>query len=617
MWKDRFEVKRLLLPLLLLGLLGGCSHPESDCALVGECGIELPDVLPPACEPDSTEPCYEGPAATEGVGLCRGGTRRCLADGSAFGACEGATLPTDETCDTPEDDDCDGATNEEGDGCVCAPNASVPCFDGLATQLGVGECLAGTTTCNALGTALGETCEGQVLPADEVCLDEGDHDEDCDGLACGALAWAKLGNGPLDDTTYAVGFGPDGSIAATGFFHSSIGWGASPSMTQALGHQLFVSKLDSSGVEQWTVVSNDVFQSVDPMTGYDVAVDGAGRVAVVGSFTGSDADVLGETLTSGGGEDAFALLLDASGAVEWLVGFGDAKDQRGLRVAFDSSGDVVVAGEFAGTMMGLTAAVNPDLFVAKLSGQQGDVLWSRRFGAAMADEVLGALDVAADGSIALGGGYTTGFSIGSTALTAHGSFDAFAAKLDGDGNPLWALGFGDGSISLVTGLAFDANGDLATTGAFQGSLNLPGFVATSQGKEDVFVARLAGATGGTLGARVFGDGESQFPFALAGDDAGRLALTGRFGGTLITGFGAPLVATGPFDAFLLTLESDLSTRYAMAFGGSTSELGYDVQLSPSGDAIALGGTTADELSTRLGTLPGHGGYDAFIAKVSP
>jgi hypothetical protein len=613
-------VKRLLLPFLILGLpglLGGCSHPESDCALVGECGIELPAVLPPACEPGSTEPCYDGPASTEGVGLCRGGTRRCLDDGSAFGACEGATLPTEETCDTPDDDDCDGSSNEEGDGCVCTPNASVACFDGLETQLGVGECLAGTTTCNALGTAVGETCEGQVLPADEVCLDGDDRDEDCDGLACGALAWAKLGNGPTDDTTYGVAFGPDGSIVATGFFNLSMGWGANPTNTQGLGSQLFVSKLDPSGAELWTVVSNDVFQSFDLMTGYDVAVDGAGRVAVVGSFAGTGADVLGATLANGGGEDAFALLLDASGAVEWLVGFGDDKDQRGLRVAFDPSGDVVVAGEFAGTMMGLTAAVNPDVFVAKLSGQQGDTLWSRRFGAAMADELLAALDVAADGSIALGGGYTTGFSIGSTALTAHGSFDAFVTKLDGDGNPLWALGFGDANISLVTGVAFDGSGDLTVTGAFQGSLGLPGFVATSQGKEDLFVARLAGATGGTLTARVFGDAESQFPFAISADVSGHVALTGRFGGTLITGFGAPLVAIGSFDAFLLTLESDLTTRYAVAFGGGTSELGYDVRFSPNGDAIALGGTTSDELTTRSGTLPGHGGYDAFIAKVIP
>src|SRR5262245_27128126 len=60
---------------------------------------------------------------------------------------------------------------------ICTPGSFVACYSGPAATLNVGRCHAGASHCNAAGTAF-EGCDGQVLPAAEVC-DAADNN--CDG----------------------------------------------------------------------------------------------------------------------------------------------------------------------------------------------------------------------------------------------------------------------------------------------------------------------------------------------------------------------------------------------------------------------------------------------------
>ncbi len=59
-----------------------------------------------------SEPCYDGPAGTEGEGRCRGGNRICTA--GSWGPCVGDILPATESCGNAVDDDCDGSVDEDG-----------------------------------------------------------------------------------------------------------------------------------------------------------------------------------------------------------------------------------------------------------------------------------------------------------------------------------------------------------------------------------------------------------------------------------------------------------------------------------------------------------------------
>jgi hypothetical protein len=153
----------------------GCSQ-DSDCPSGLEC---QKDGTCRVCEPDSTSACYSGPTETRGKGICKDGTRKCIANGLAWSVCDGETLPGVEACPAPEDEDCDGLVNEPGSaGCECQPGETISCYDGPDKTAGVGACKAGTRTCEPSGLGFGP-CLGMVTPKPDVCTDE--LDNDCNG----------------------------------------------------------------------------------------------------------------------------------------------------------------------------------------------------------------------------------------------------------------------------------------------------------------------------------------------------------------------------------------------------------------------------------------------------
>ena len=176
-----------------------------DCALAGDenCDGQVNEAAAGClCEAGATQPCYGGPAGTQGVGPCTGGTQTCNSDGKGWGSCAGEVLPQPETCFDDVDNDCNGQVNEGGVGCVCTPNATDACYSGPPSTLGVGVCIGGIKTCNAIGTAWG-SCIGEVLPEPESCLTA--EDDNCNaqvneggaGCVCAPGSTATCYTGPV------------------------------------------------------------------------------------------------------------------------------------------------------------------------------------------------------------------------------------------------------------------------------------------------------------------------------------------------------------------------------------------------------------------------------------
>jgi hypothetical protein len=173
-----------------------------------------------------TQPCYSGPPGTQGIGLCKAGTRTCSA--GIWSTCAGEVVPTAEICDG-KDNNCDSKIDEtfanlgqscavgtgeckatgvyqcktNGSGTECSAKSGTPtdeicdnkdndcdgktdedafgnplpqsCYTGPPGTLGVGLCKAGNQTCS---TGTWSACLGQVTPVAELCDGK---DNNCNG----------------------------------------------------------------------------------------------------------------------------------------------------------------------------------------------------------------------------------------------------------------------------------------------------------------------------------------------------------------------------------------------------------------------------------------------------
>ncbi|WP_249039713.1 Kelch repeat-containing protein, partial [Archangium gephyra] len=197
------------------------QRERCDNALDDDCDGEVNESCAPVCLEGEERRCYEGPEGSDGVGLCAGGVQKCVARGTAWGACEGQVLPREEDCSKPGDEDCDGVA------CQCWPGQEEKCeYGGPAGTEGVGACRASMRTCNDSGTEW-EACTGEVTPLpEELCTTPGD--DDCDGVenegtVCVCVPHSSQGCYSGPEGTQGVGQCHAGTQQCNA---SGTGWGA-------------------------------------------------------------------------------------------------------------------------------------------------------------------------------------------------------------------------------------------------------------------------------------------------------------------------------------------------------------------------------------------------------
>ena len=120
-------------------------------------------------------------------------------------------------------------------------------------------------------------------------------------------------------------------------------------------------------------------------------------------------------------------------------------------------------------------------------------------------------------------------------LTSAGSSDIFVSKLDSAGNFLWARAMGGTEEDEANGVAVDAAGNVYSVGEFEDTADFdPGvgvFNLTSAGSFDIFVSKLDSA-GNFVWALAVGGTGSDVAEAVALDDAGNVHSVGRFQATV-------------------------------------------------------------------------------------
>jgi len=375
-----------------------------------------------------------------------------------------------------------------------------------------------------------------------------------------------------------------------------------------------------------------------------VAVDAAGDAYVTGSLVGSADFAAGRgaaaTLANTGGRDLYVAKYSPSGALVWaeaMPGAGSHAVGQGQGIAVDSSGNVLLTGSFSGTI-GLGPGPGPgatalssgasafDGFIAKLDGS-GRVLWARDIGAT-AYSVDAGQAIAADsaGNVYATGLFTDRAVFGGTVLTTSAQDDAFATKLDPDGNFLWAVSTRGSSYPAATqgsGIAVDASGGVAIAGSFAATVNFrpgpgPGVAnLTAAGSKDAFLWKL-NADGSFAWAEAFGGGDVDQAHALAADASGNLVVTGTFSGRVE--FGATALDSGGTEgAFVLKAGPAGKVLWARGYAGPAGPaVGRGIALDAAGDVIAGGdfsGTVDFASGTGSAPLAGAGSTNVFALEL--
>jgi len=382
----------------------------------------------------------------------------------------------------------------------------------------------------------------------------------------GVLQWAShIGSDvtvPGGDTSgydycESVAVDDSGNVYCGGRTRSDLG------ETNAGGDDVFVLKLDSSGVLQWITQLGDVTATTGgDASAWDQAnaikIDSLGNVIIAGRF--SDGSSVGEA--EGGDNDAFVAKFNSSGAVVWIKQLGSVTTVPGgdtskadvcLDLALDSSDNIYCAGETIGSL-GEANGGSGDAFVMKLS-TAGAIEWITQIGSQTGsgsydssgiDKCKG-VAVDASGDIYCAGSTRSDLSEtnGGTDGGAFNNDDAFVMKLNSLGALQWIKQLGSETIQSsndaegtdsCTSVAVDSTDGVYCAGQTNSSLG-----EMNAGSFDVFVAKFRKNDGALeylnqLGSdtEVPGTDKTQTDFlsAITVDDIGNVFGAGSTSGTL-------------------------------------------------------------------------------------
>lgn len=280
--------------------------------------------------------------------------------------------------------------------------------------------------------------------------------------ATGAHLWSRRIGGAGFDATWGAAVDSAGAFIVSGYVTESVDFGGSVIEAGSAGTPFLAKYSGADGSYLWARVLTPGFGFA-----YEVASDPANNVLVAGSFVGSIDFGEGPIPSHGPNDDeAFVAKYTPDGTLVWSNVFGGLMTDIAYSVAADSGGDVFVAGTFKGTVqvgpdLWASSGVNDvDIFLMKLSGQDGSYLWSRAMGNPGGDEIWPGVAVDAKGNVAITGTFWDTVDFGGGPLVADKSLfdpeEGFVAKYEGaEGGHLWSRRFGGASSEWPFRIAAD------------------------------------------------------------------------------------------------------------------------------------------------------------------
>jgi hypothetical protein len=388
----------------------------------------------------------------------------------------------------------------------------------------------------------------------------------------GVWQWGISSNGPGTDYSYSIGVDNSGNIYISGGFEQSQTFGTI-TVQSLSGRNGFIAKSNSSGTWQWvkTLAGNS---TVDCLS---IAVLSNGVCYATGIF--NDNIIFGnDTLTSKGGSDIFIGKITTNGVWNYYyANSGVAGLIYSEDAVTDKNGNIIVTGYFYGNVLfgndTLKSNGSSDIFIAKMN-QTGTWLWAKSAGSKGIDE---AKSVCTDSSenIYITGIFDKDINFGSDLLVNQGLSDIFIVKLSKNGEWIWAKSAGGGGTDISRSIEYDKSGSIVIAGLFQNSINFENFTLNSAGDNDIYISKLD-LNGSFLWAVRGGGNQSDELKAISIDRNGKIYIVGSYESNAAFG-GIYLSSQGGDDILIAALSSSGSWLWAKSAGSiNYLEYGSDV-----------------------------------------
>ncbi len=306
----------------------------------------------------------------------------------------------------------------------------------------------------------------------------------------------------------------------------------------------------------------------------------------------------------------------------WAENFGGTGDDASEDTGVDGYGNVYITGWFSDTIVFGDKEVisngKNDIFIAKLNSE-GECLWVKSAGSAEVDCSY-CIYVNFWGYSIITGCFQETVNFGDIELVSDGNMDMFIAKLDPDGNFLWAKRAGGVEMDVAAGIIADSMGYSYITGCFSGNAFFGDTELTCDGQTDIFIAKIS-PHGNFLWATKAGGADYDAGISVAVDTEGNIYCTGSFMDTAYFG-DTQLVSNGDYDIFIAGLYPDGSFKWAKGAGAQdeswAKDYGRDIATDSSGNVYVTGGfhntTYFDDIE--LTAYGYENASDIFIAKLN-
>lgn len=296
---------------------------------------------------------------------------------------------------------------------------------------------------------------------------------------------------------------------------------------------------------------------------------------------------------SGESRDALVVKYDDQGNQLWTKQIGVEDFDTISDIATDNEGNFYVAGITAGDLAGTKNAESTDAFVAKYDSD-GNPLWIQQFGESIIFQTFG-IDVDDDGNA-----YLSGINVKSASSIASATDDFWVTKFDTNGNQQWftEVGTENDTFDESYGITVGKDGNVYATGWTLGDLE-----GENAGLYDIWVAQLDNSTGDLQWINQSGTPDYEWSWGVDTDSQGNVYTTGWTLGDL-GGTGN----AGSYDSWLTKYDNLGNPLWTQQFGSIGDDEAFDIYID-SLDNIFLTGYTN-------GNLGGDnaGSFDNWVAK---